>query len=118
MSKPYTQPPQEVASALGSDIKRGLTSQEAAARLNRYGKNTLTEQREIRFLGILKEEITEPMIVLLLAIGVIYSVLGILTGDGLIDAAAIIVIIVLLVLAEVWNEYRAKSRRYWCRQIG
>jgi Ca2+-transporting ATPase len=109
MSKPYTQPPHEVASALGSDIERGLTGQEAAARLNRYGKNTLTEEKEIRFLGILKEEIKEPMILLLLAIGVIYSLLGVLTGNGLTDAAAIIVIIILLVLAEVLNEYRAKG---------
>jgi Ca2+-transporting ATPase len=109
MSKPYTQPPQEVASELGSDIERGLTSDDAAARLNKYGPNTLTQERETRFLDILKEEITEPMILLLLAIGVIYSVLGFLTGDGLTDAAAIIVIIILLVLAEVWNEYRAKG---------
>ena len=72
-------------------------------RLNQYGKNSLVEQSEIRFLGILREEITEPMILLLIAVGVLYSFLGSLT-----DAATIIVIIVLLVLAEVWNEYRAK----------
>ena len=58
---------------------------------------------EIRFLGILREEITEPMILLLIAIGVLYSILGSLT-----DALTIIVIIIVLVLAEVWNEYRAK----------
>lgn len=109
MSKPYTQPPQGVALQLGSSIEAGLTCEEAAARLNKYGANTLTQEREIRFLGILKEEITEPMILLLLAIGVVYSVLGFVTGEGLTDAAAIIVIIVLLVLAEVWNEYRAKG---------
>jgi Ca2+-transporting ATPase len=77
MSKPHTQPPQDVASELSSDIERGLTGQEAAARLNRYGKNTLKEEKEIRFLGILKEEIAEPMILLLIAIGVIYSLLGV-----------------------------------------
>ncbi len=108
MSQPHTQQPQEVAEALGSSVERGLTEQEAAARLNQYGKNMLVEQQEIRFLGILKEEITEPMILLLLAIGVLYSVLGVITGDGLTDAATIIIIIVILVLAEVWNEYRAK----------
>ena len=106
---PHAQTPQETASTLGSNLEVGLSEQEAATRLNKYGKNTLTQEREIRFLGILKEEITEPMILLLLAIGVIYSALGILTGDGLTDAAAIIVIIILLVLAEVWNEYRAKG---------
>ena len=43
------------------------------------------------------------MILLLIAVGVLYSFLGNLT-----DAATIISIIVILVLAEVWNEYRAK----------
>ena len=43
------------------------------------------------------------MILLLIAIGVLYSILGSLT-----DALTIIVIIIVLVLAEVWNEYRAK----------
>jgi Ca2+-transporting ATPase len=112
MSKPYTQPPQEVASELGADLEKGLTGQEAAARLNRYGKNTLTQEHEIRFLEILREEITEPMILLLIAIGVIYSLLG-----SLLDAAAIIVIIILLVLAEVWNEYRAKRSVSSLRQL-
>ena len=100
--------PQDVASTLGSNPELGLTDQEAATPLKKYGKNTLIQEGEIRFLGILKEEITEPMILLLLAIGIIYSALGIVTGDGLTDAATIIVIIILLVLAEVWNEYRAK----------
>jgi hypothetical protein len=41
------------------------------------------------------------MILLLLAIGVIYSILGVVTGKGLIDAATIIAVIVILILAEV-----------------
>jgi Ca2+-transporting ATPase len=117
MSQPHTQQPQEAVSALGSSAERGLTEQEAAARLGRYGRNSLVEEREIRFLGILREEITEPMILLLLAIGVIYSVLGVVTGDGLTDAATIIVVIIILVLAEVWNEYRAKRSVNALRQL-
>jgi Ca2+-transporting ATPase len=71
--------------------------------VQRYGFNKLVEEREIRFLAILREEITEPMILLLIAVGVIYSVLGTLT-----DSLTIIAIIIVLVLVEVWNEYRAK----------
>ena len=81
-------------------------------RLNQYGKNSLVEERQIRFLGILREEITEPMILLLIAVGVLYSILGSLT-----DALTIIVIIVVLVLAEVWNEYRAKRSISALRQL-
>ncbi|MGD0643984.1 MAG: cation-transporting P-type ATPase [Candidatus Bathyarchaeia archaeon] len=103
MSQWHSQETKELIRQSSVDPEKGLTSQEAAQRLTKYGKNTLVEQKEIRFLDILKEEITEPMILLLIAVGVLYSFLG-----GLSDALTIIVIIIILVLAEVWNEYRAK----------
>ena len=103
MSQSHSKNPEELIRSLGVNPEKGLTDQEAATRLNQYGKNSLVEEKEIRFLGILREEITEPMILLLIAVGVLYSILGSLT-----DALTIIVIIIMLVLAEVWNEYRAK----------
>jgi Ca2+-transporting ATPase len=103
MSQWHSQNAEETIRQLGVNPEKGLTDQEAAQRLDKYGRNVLVQQREIRFLGILREEITEPMILLLIAIGVLYSILGSLT-----DALTIIVIIIVLVLAEVWNEYRAK----------
>jgi len=103
MSQWHSRETKELIRQFGVNPEKGLTDQEVAKRLDKYGKNVLVQQREIRFLGILKEEITEPMILLLIAIGVLYSILGNLT-----DALTIIVIIIVLVLAEVWNEYRAK----------
>src|SRR5665647_1804577 len=103
---------QELIRSLGVNPEKGLTDQEAAIRLNQYGKNSLVEKKEIRFLGILREEITEPMILLLISVGVLYSILGSLT-----DALTIIVIIIVLVLAEVWNEYRAKRSISALRQL-
>jgi Ca2+-transporting ATPase len=112
MSQSHSQDPQELIRSLGVNPEKGLTDQEAAVRLNQYGKNSLVEEREIRFLGILREEITEPMILLLIAVGVLYSILGSLT-----DALTIIVIIIILVLTEVWNEYRAKRSISSLRQL-
>jgi Ca2+-transporting ATPase len=94
---------QEIIQSSGVNPETGLTDQEAAQRLAQYGMNKLVEETEIRFWAILKEEITEPMILLLIAVGVIYSVLGSIT-----DALTIIAVIIILVLVEVWNEYRAK----------
>ena len=112
MSQPHSQNPQEAARGLSVNPEKGLSDQEAAQRLNQYGKNSLVQQQEIRFLGILREEITEPMILLLIAVGVLYSILGSLS-----DALTIIVIIIILVLAEVWNEYRAKRSISALRQL-
>ncbi|HEY3317363.1 MAG TPA: cation-transporting P-type ATPase [Coriobacteriia bacterium] len=82
----------------------GLTSAEAARRLAELGPNTLARAPRVRFLAIVREEVTEPMILLLLVVGIVYSVWGRLE-----DAITIFVVISLLVLAEVWNEFRAKK---------
>ncbi len=106
MSQDQTKQPQALSGALGTNPETGLTSQEAAKRLSEYGANKLVEEREIRFLAILREEITEPMILLLLAIGILY---GIINKGNLTDSLTIIAVVAVLVLAEVWNEYRAKK---------
>ncbi|MCW4046551.1 MAG: cation-transporting P-type ATPase [Candidatus Bathyarchaeota archaeon] len=103
MSQWHSQEMQEVIHSLGVNPATGLTDSEAAERLKKYGANRLVVEHEIRFLDILREEITEPMVLLLLVVGVLYSVLGTLT-----DALTIVIIIIILVLVEVWNEYRAK----------
>jgi Ca2+-transporting ATPase len=103
MSQWHSRELQELIQSSGVNPETGLTDQEAAQRLSTYGMNKLVEETQIRFLAILREEITEPMILLLMGVGVLYSVLGSLT-----DALTIIVIIIILVLVEVWNEYRAK----------
>jgi Ca2+-transporting ATPase len=59
----------------------------------------------VNFFAIARHEITEPMILLLLFVGVVYAVLG----QEISDAVTIFVVILLLVLAEVWNEFRAKK---------
>jgi Ca2+-transporting ATPase len=82
----------------------GLAGAEAKKRLEEFGPNRFVKPREVSFFSIAIEEITEPMILLLLFVGVVYSFWGKLE-----DALTIFVIIVLLVLAEVWNEYRAKK---------
>jgi len=81
----------------------GLTVEEANSRLARVGPNRLFTPAPVRFWAIAAEEITEPMIVLLLVVGVVYSLWG-----GLGDAITIFVVILLLVAAEVVNELRAK----------
>ncbi len=87
-----------------TDHMKGLSPEEAKARLDTFGENEIYQRQEISFLGIARHEITEPMILLLLFIGVVYSISG-----ELFDAITIIVVIILLVAVEVNNEYRAKK---------
>ena len=81
----------------------GLTAAEASSRLVRVGPNRLLTPAPVRFWAIAAEEIREPMILLLIVVGIVYSVLG-----NLGDAITIFAVILLLVAAEVINEFRAK----------
>jgi Ca2+-transporting ATPase len=82
----------------------GLSSEEAGQRLKDAGPNRIIKIYDVSLPGIFLEEITEPMMLLLLVVGVLYSIWGKLE-----DTLTIIAIIILLVSVEVWNEYRAKK---------
>ncbi len=84
--------------------KKGLTAEEARKRLEQFGPNQIFQPSRISFFGIARHEVTEPMILLLLVVGIVYSLWG-----KLADAITIFAVIFLLVLAEVYNEYRAKK---------
>jgi Ca2+-transporting ATPase len=89
---------------MNQKVTKGLTAEEARQRLQQFGPNQIFQPSRISFLGIAKHEVTEPMILLLLVVGVVYSLWG-----KLADAITIFAVIFLLVLAEVYNEYRAKK---------
>ena len=59
-----------------ADRGRGLSEQQAAARLKAEGRNTLAEARRRGFARIVFEVLREPMFALLLAAAAIYLVLG------------------------------------------
>ncbi len=89
---------------LRSDADRGLPSAEAEARLREFGPNKLVQERKLTFLAVFWEEIREPMILLLLVVGILYSVWGAAR-----DAITIFSVITVLVLTEIFTEYRAKK---------
>lgn len=88
---------------LDTDPSSGISTKEAEERVKKFGENKLVEEKEEGFIDVLKEEITEPMILLLLCVGVLYSIWG-----GVLDAGTIFTIIVVLVSVEVYNEFKAK----------
>jgi len=99
-----------IADALQVDPSSGLSTQEATARLEIFGKNQLEEERKVSFLKVLLHEIFEPMILLLFGVGILYTIFGLLFEDGdLLDGITIFVIIGILVFVEIYNEYRAKK---------
>ncbi|HII41463.1 MAG TPA: hypothetical protein HA326_09670, partial [Thermoplasmata archaeon] len=108
----HTLPASETASAAQADPERGLSSEEVRARLARSGPNRLREEEHEGFWEEYLEELTEPMILLLLVTGVLYSILGTIE-----DAVTIFVIIFTLVAVEVVNEQRAGRAIHALREL-
>jgi len=91
----------------GSDQKpKGLSTAEAEKRLREVGPNQLVKPYTVSFLGIAKEEVVEPMILLLLVVGVFYTIFE---WPNVEDAVTIFSVIFVLVFVEIWNEFRAKK---------
>ena len=94
----------EVLKKWGVDPDKGLSSEEARRRLERYGKNTLPEGKKKTFWDRLKEQLLDPMIVLLM----VASIISIFVGE-IVDAIAIIVIVILNAIIGIYQEYKAES---------
>jgi Ca2+-transporting ATPase len=82
----------------------GLSEFEAKKRLTEFGLNQLSKPHEIKFFDIVKEELAEPMMLLLMVVGLVYSFWGKIG-----DAVTIFVIIFIMIFVEVWNEFKAKK---------
>jgi len=89
---------------LGTDAQKGLSGDTAKQRLEVVGPNCLEEERQVTFWKVAKEEVAEPMILLLLAVAILYALWGELR-----DAIAIFLIIAGISCVEIFNEYRAKA---------
>ena len=91
----------------GKDIgssSNGLSSTEAAARLQRYGANTLEGKDSSRVLALLWRQLSSPIVLLLIAAAIL--------SFGLHDTTDSIIILFIVIasgLLGFWQEYRAAS---------
>jgi Mg2+-importing ATPase len=95
--------PDDVASKLGATLG-GLSSEDAAQRLERYGMNEVRERQAFTRLGVLWNQLRSPLLLLLLfAAGV-----SLVTGEW-VDAVIVLSIVVASVGIGYAREYRAQS---------
>ncbi len=92
LDKPYTASP------------KGLSSSEAAERLERYGENSLAKEKKARPLKIFLGQFRDVMIMILLAATVISFFLG-----EIYDAVTIVIIVLLNAILGFIQEYRTEK---------
>ncbi|WP_028594090.1 calcium-translocating P-type ATPase, SERCA-type [Paenibacillus assamensis] len=99
----YTLTYDETIAKLDSS-QNGLTEAEAAARLERYGKNVLQEAKRKSIIAKLIAQFKDVMIIILLVAALISGILGELT-----DAIIILVVVVLNAVLGVLQENKAEQ---------
>ena len=98
----YTLDRDAVLERLGTRLD-GLTDEEAAERLQRFGPNQLQERRGRSPWAVLAAQFTEVMVVVLLVAAIISFAIGDAT-----DAVMILIIVVLNAILGFTQEYRAE----------
>ena len=94
--------PGAVAAALETDLAGGLAAQEAAARLGRYGKNALPEEKKETLVGQFLAQFKDFLVLILVAAAAVSLAMQELT-----DALVIIAILVLNATLGVAQQRRA-----------
>ena len=95
--------PERTLRLLGVDSENGLTQSEAEIRLDRNGPNSLPESDNDGIFHVLIEQVREPMILILIVIGLIYLLIG-----TPVESVAVIVIVFIVITIEIYNVRKAR----------
>jgi P-type Ca2+ transporter type 2C len=101
---PHTIPAKEVLAQLGVPSEAGLQDSEVQKRLTQYGSNALVEGKRKSLWVSLWEQLTEPLVMILIFAAVVSAFLG--KVDSTIAILAIVIINAFLGL---FQEYRAEQ---------
>ena len=87
----------------------GLSSQEAAARLEANGKNKLAEGKKDSLLKRFVDQLMDPMILILLAAAAISGVLAVVEGESFADVIIILAVVIINAVLGVYQESKAEK---------
>ena len=109
MEKFYSSPVEEVSREMGTDPVHGLKTNEIGARQEKYGKNTLVQKKNRSFISMFFSQFKSFMIILLIIAAIISGIMGIKTGEGLLDTYIIMGILLLNAFIGAYQEFKAQK---------
>jgi Na+-exporting ATPase len=102
---PFLLSVEETAKALGTDINKGLTSQQVSELSQKYPKNELDVGGSVAWYKLLTKQLLNAMIlVLAFAMGLSFGI------KDYIEGGVLVFVIVLNVTIGFWQEFRAEKR--------
>ena len=104
----YCENQENVLSKVGS-TKEGLSSAEAAKRLEENGKNKLAAAKGKSIIRRFLEQLADPMIIILLVAALISGVLAVVENESFADVIIILVVVVVNAVLGVYQESKAEK---------
>ncbi len=108
MKQYYNRSVQDIAKEFGTGPSKGLKSEQVAERLAKYGPNTLVQKKRRPFIVMFLSQFTSFMIILLILAAIVSGVMGVKTGEGLLDTYIIMGILIVNAIIGAVQEYQAQ----------
>ena len=104
----HQQSPGQVLEQLNSSAE-GLTGQEAKQRLDRYGPNKLAEGKKVTLLQRFLQQLSDPMIIILLAAALVSGITAAYSGESFADVVIILIVVIINAVLGVYQESKAEK---------
>ena len=108
MKNEYNRSPAEVLEDLGT-CQTGLTEEEAAQRLTKYGPNKLKEAEKPSLMQRFLSQLKDPMLLILLAAAAVSAVTNALSGESFTEVFIILIVVLLNAVLGVVQESKAEA---------
>lgn len=106
--KEYLQKEQEVLKALETS-EEGLSAEQAAERIEKYGKNRLKEGKKETILQKFVKELLDPMIIILIIAAAISGVTAFYANESFTDVFIILFVVIVNAILGVYQESKAEK---------
>lgn len=107
--KPFNESIDAISQKFNTDPSQGLSSQEAQARIEKYGKNELNQEKQSTLLEKFIDQFKDFMIIVLLIAAAVSAFVGIAEGEGVADAIIILIVVILNAIMGVFQESKAEE---------
>ena len=104
----YLKPSEEVLKEQKTEWN-GLSSAEAAKRVDTYGKNKLAEGKKVSLIQRFLEQLTDPMTIILIVAAVISGVTAVYSGESFADVIIIMLVVIINAVLGVFQESKAEK---------
>ena len=99
----------EVEQKLGTDLKKGLSSDEVVKRQEKYGFNELKAAKKKTLLQRFLDQFKDFSIIILIIAAIVSGAVGIANGEGVTDTIIIMIVVIVNAIIGVSQEAKAEK---------